>query len=91
MLTEKPVIAGEGPLDLFARENIPERQSVLSQECVGDLLKVGTAVVRRIGYILAHEKTLPGEFAASKPGRAYFSSPGKGQFLKHFLTKREST
>jgi hypothetical protein len=35
-----------------------------------------------MGYIPAHEKTLPGEFAASKPGRAYILSPGKGQNLK---------
>ena len=39
--------------------------------------------------MLAHEKTLPGEFAASKPGRAYFLSPGKGQNLKLRLTGRD--
>jgi hypothetical protein len=34
------------------------------------LLKTAAAVIGKIGYILAHEKALPREFAACKPGRA---------------------
>jgi hypothetical protein len=86
---KEPLVAGKGPLDLFARENVGERQAVLGQKRLGDLLKTAAATMRRIGYIFAHEKTLPGEFAARKPGRACFSSPGKGQNLKRNLTRRK--
>jgi hypothetical protein len=89
VLAEEPAMACECLLNPFVGEDVRERQRVLGHERVGDLLKIGSAAVRRIGYILAHEKTLPGEFAASKPRRAYFSSPGKGQILKLFLTKRD--
>jgi hypothetical protein len=89
VLAKQPIMAGEGRLDTLAGEEIRERQAALRHERICDLLKTATAAVRRIGYILAHEKTLPGEFAASKPGRAYFFSPSKGQNLKLSLTKQE--
>jgi hypothetical protein len=62
---EEPAVSGKGPLDAFPGENLREGQAVVCQKRLGDSLETDAAAVGRIGYILAHEKALPGECAAS--------------------------
>ena len=76
MLAEESIVAAKDLRDPFFRDDRRERQSIQSEKSVTDLLKIAAAVISRIWYILAHEKALPGDFAASKPERAFFSSPG---------------
>ena len=56
MLTEEVVVAAKDSRNLFLRDNNGERQSVLSEKSVADLLKIAAAAIRRIWYILRMKK-----------------------------------